>query len=366
MSRPTYQVALSFAGEQRQYVEEVARNLRARGVSLFYDGFERSYLWGKDGAEAFYDVFSQRAAYVVMFISKAYVSKLWPRHERRAAFAQMIQAHREYVLPVRFDDTPVPGLPDSTIYERAEDHTPAQLAMFIAQKLGKGLQMSRKSNRKTPKGKPKVAPISLGLTALNSFVKKFELWKRVVAPSLAVITASMVLSMPLRNQEAPSFPGGQGQQQSGPGNQPSEDHPSPSPRIPGRVQSCSPVSQDLVDNLSGNINNVKNDPALLALLYNELSARIQPCNLSQSNEYGKESVREWAKATNFPGKKLISSNNGIELTPEFFSYIQKYQQSKNLKVTGKLDYDTLQTAAGKEINLFLYGIYPDPSAASTP
>lgn len=136
MSRPTYQVALSFAGEQRQYIDEVARNLRARGVSVFYDDFERSELWGKDGAEAFYDAFSQRAAYVVMFISKAYVSKPWPRHERRAAFAQMIQAHREYVLPVRFDDTPVPGLPDSTIYERAEDHTPAQLAAFIAQKLG--------------------------------------------------------------------------------------------------------------------------------------------------------------------------------------------------------------------------------------
>lgn len=136
MSRPTYQVALSFAGEQRQYVEEVARILQARGVSVFYDGFERLDLWGKNGAEAFYEAFSQRAAYVVMFISKAYVSKPWPRHERRAAFDRMIQEHREYVLPLRFDDTPVPGLPDSTIYERAEEHTPAQLAAFIAQKLG--------------------------------------------------------------------------------------------------------------------------------------------------------------------------------------------------------------------------------------
>lgn len=221
--------------------------------------------------------------------------------------------------------------------------------------------MSRKPNRKTPKGKPKVAPISLGLTALNSFVKKLDLWKMLFAPFLVAIVLKLMVS-----QELQSDPDRQGQQQSRPGNQPSEDHPSPSPRIPGRVRSCSPESQDFVDNLSGNINNIKNDSALLALLYNELSARIQPCNLSQSNEYDKESVREWAKATNFPGKKLISSNNGIELTHELFSYIQEYQQSKNLRVTGKLDYDTLQTAAGKEINLFLYSIYPDPSAASTP
>ncbi len=34
-----YEVALSFAGEQREYVEEVARVLQNRGVSVFYDEF---------------------------------------------------------------------------------------------------------------------------------------------------------------------------------------------------------------------------------------------------------------------------------------------------------------------------------------
>ena len=46
-----------------------------------------------------------RTAYVVVFISKAYVEKTWPRHERRAALSRMIQEQGEYVLPVRFDDT---------------------------------------------------------------------------------------------------------------------------------------------------------------------------------------------------------------------------------------------------------------------
>ncbi len=41
MSGPSYQVALSFAGEQRWYVEEVAKGLKACGVSVFYDRFER-------------------------------------------------------------------------------------------------------------------------------------------------------------------------------------------------------------------------------------------------------------------------------------------------------------------------------------
>ena len=38
----TYDVALSFAGEQRAYVEHVADCLRARGVRVFYDEMSRS------------------------------------------------------------------------------------------------------------------------------------------------------------------------------------------------------------------------------------------------------------------------------------------------------------------------------------
>ena len=35
-----YDVALSFAGENREYVEEVATVLRASGIKVFYDKFE--------------------------------------------------------------------------------------------------------------------------------------------------------------------------------------------------------------------------------------------------------------------------------------------------------------------------------------
>ncbi|MDE0131386.1 MAG: TIR domain-containing protein [bacterium] len=136
MNEPEYQVALSFAGEQRAYVEEVARHLQAKAIGVFYDGFETARLWGKSGAEIFTDVYGHQAGYVVMFISKAYVRKVWPRVERRAAISRMIAEDREYVLPVRFDDTPVPGLPEDMIYLRADDYTPASLAALIAEKLG--------------------------------------------------------------------------------------------------------------------------------------------------------------------------------------------------------------------------------------
>ena len=49
MSQETqYDVALSFAGEQRAYVRQVAELLRRSNVSVFYDEFEEAKLWGKN------------------------------------------------------------------------------------------------------------------------------------------------------------------------------------------------------------------------------------------------------------------------------------------------------------------------------
>jgi len=43
-----YDVCLSFAGEQRDYIEKVAQDLTSRGVRVFFDDYERVKLWGKD------------------------------------------------------------------------------------------------------------------------------------------------------------------------------------------------------------------------------------------------------------------------------------------------------------------------------
>ena len=131
-----YQAALSFAGEQREYVEEVARHLAARSIAVFYDGFEQAGLWGKDGTEVFHGVYAERATYVVMFISEAYATKAWTRHERRSALSRMLKEENEYILPVRFDDTPIPGLSDTILYLRADDYSPAELSVIVAQKFG--------------------------------------------------------------------------------------------------------------------------------------------------------------------------------------------------------------------------------------
>jgi len=132
-----YEVVLSFAGEDRAYVEQVANILRVNHVSVFYDGYEEATLWGKNLTEHLHSVYSGPSRYCVMFISRHYAEKVWPNHERRSAFEKAIQTKTEYILPARFDDTVIPGLYTSTVYVDLKTKTPHQLAMLILQKLGR-------------------------------------------------------------------------------------------------------------------------------------------------------------------------------------------------------------------------------------
>ena len=132
-----YEVVLSFAGEDRSYVEQVAELLRANDVSLFYDDYEEATLWGKDLNEHLHKVYSGSARYCVMFISNYYADKVWPTVERRSAFEKAVEAKEEYILPARFDDTPIPGLRRTVKFVDLRTKTPEELAALILKKLGR-------------------------------------------------------------------------------------------------------------------------------------------------------------------------------------------------------------------------------------
>jgi len=130
-----YDVVLSFAGEDRDYVEAVNELLTARGVDTFYDKAEDVDLWGKNLQEHFASVYGGRARFCLMFVSRHYVQKMWTRHERRTALTHALGQSREYILPVRFDDTAVPGLLPSIAFQDARLQTPAELAAKVLAKL---------------------------------------------------------------------------------------------------------------------------------------------------------------------------------------------------------------------------------------
>lgn len=130
-----FDVALSYAGEDRSYVHEVAKRLRADGVSVFYDEFFTAELWGRDLYEYLDTVYRERSRFTVVFISRSYVAKPWPSHERQSAQARALNELGPYLLPVRFDDSALPGLRPTVSYIEASRITPEQLAQLIIGKL---------------------------------------------------------------------------------------------------------------------------------------------------------------------------------------------------------------------------------------
>lgn len=137
MPASTYEfdVALSFAGENRDYVAQVAHALNDRGVRVFYDDFREAELWGKDLYLYFREIYFKKARFTVMFASEAYARKAWPSHERASAQARALTADAEYILPCRFDDVEVPGLLPTTHIVDLRRKTPIELAELICQKL---------------------------------------------------------------------------------------------------------------------------------------------------------------------------------------------------------------------------------------
>jgi hypothetical protein len=130
-----YEIALSFAGEDRAMAEQLANDLKRDGVRVFYDAYEQAALWGKDLYQHLQMVYRDRARYCIIFVSESYANKLWPRHELKQAQARAFKEHSEYILPLRLDDTEIPGLNATTGYIDVRQHGLDEVHRVILQKL---------------------------------------------------------------------------------------------------------------------------------------------------------------------------------------------------------------------------------------
>jgi hypothetical protein len=134
---PEYDVCLSFAGEDRDYVRAVASALKEKGIRVFFDEYEKVGLWGKDLYVHLDDVYKNAARFCIIFISKHYAEKLWTNHERRSAQERSLKENLEYILPARFDDTTIPGIRETIGYIDLRDLNPLAFANLISSKVGK-------------------------------------------------------------------------------------------------------------------------------------------------------------------------------------------------------------------------------------
>jgi hypothetical protein len=131
-----FDVAISFAGTERQFAEELANLVRDEGFDVFYDDFYPEQLWGRDLITFFDEVYRKRSRYCVIFVSEEYCKRMWTNHERKSAQARNLQQKGEdYILPIMVDKLELPGMPPTTGYLSLEKFGTRKIAELLIKRL---------------------------------------------------------------------------------------------------------------------------------------------------------------------------------------------------------------------------------------
>ena len=128
-------IAISFAGEDREIAENIASRIKAKNYSIFYDKYEKSTLWGKDLYTYLSTIYQDKASFCIILISNAYSKKLWTKHELKSAQARAFKENREYILPIRLDNTELEGILPTTGFLDFTDTSYEEIVTLVEEKL---------------------------------------------------------------------------------------------------------------------------------------------------------------------------------------------------------------------------------------
>lgn len=135
-----YDIAFSLAHEQHEYVdvvfEELIKLLPDTKIFYYRDEEQEVKMWGKNMFEHLQSIYRDCSGIVIIFISKEYIEKKWARHEWRSVQEAILDRKSEYLLPARFDDSTLPGLPITINYVDITSKEPQKFAKMIADKVG--------------------------------------------------------------------------------------------------------------------------------------------------------------------------------------------------------------------------------------
>jgi hypothetical protein len=130
-----YDVALSFAGEDRDVAEKLAGLLSAKNIKVFHDEIESAKLSGKDLVAHIAEIYRTRARYCVMLVSRHYPLERWTEAERTSAQEHALRDADEYILPIQLDDTEIPGITQTAGYRDLRQYSMESILELLERKL---------------------------------------------------------------------------------------------------------------------------------------------------------------------------------------------------------------------------------------
>jgi hypothetical protein len=129
-----FDVSLSFPGEKRPFVSQVAAGLRERSVNVFYDQYFEAELARPNLDVLLQHIYHDCSKLVVVFICRDYEQKEWCGLEWRAIRDLIKKKRSQNLMLFRFDDAEMAGLLSIDGYIDLRDRTPEDAVRAILQR----------------------------------------------------------------------------------------------------------------------------------------------------------------------------------------------------------------------------------------
>lgn len=137
-----YDVAVSFAPEDRAVADELASAFRAKKLKVHLDEVKAMQGVGGNFVTHIAELYRTRAQFCILLISQHYPLKRWTHEERTAAREHALRDADEYILPVRLDETNVPGVMEARGYRELREHPMESIADSLKQKISQSRDRS--------------------------------------------------------------------------------------------------------------------------------------------------------------------------------------------------------------------------------
>jgi hypothetical protein len=130
-----YDVAVSFAREDKAAAEKLAKLLIDRHQKVFLDAYTPTDTWGNDVADHLVNLYARKARYCLLLISRHHPLKSWTEEDRTSVSQLALRDAEAYILPLQLDETEVPGVADVKGYRDLRQDSMESIVNLLKEKL---------------------------------------------------------------------------------------------------------------------------------------------------------------------------------------------------------------------------------------
>ena len=127
-----YDIGISYAREQMDYVKKIEEALNKQGITCFIDYKEPERLWGEYLPEELRKIYTQECRAILVILSEEYTKKAYTKFESRIACEREISG--DTFLIIKTGDFSLPWLNSTYGFLKSTQYSTDEIAKFIKKK----------------------------------------------------------------------------------------------------------------------------------------------------------------------------------------------------------------------------------------